>query len=1309
MSYILPQVQVFQEFRLLPSTVISNLNAFVFGPHYQLFRYGEAAEKALIGLGAYDKDNDTDYSYPSQPAGSSVDLSYVKLYMEDVWAEYISIPASDTNPINVVGPNELNKLRAAPVIGTPENSDADGVQMGADTEGWFVGGVDLPEYYYFYPSGGWDGVSAWSADGYKSDITTEDGVFAYQTSESLSGTVEVNATDNPLTAGVFTPGPDGLQFDLDAGTGSATTEMRSDTKIRIQDAAATSYFDLTVDLTKAKDIIDKQVDDGTPLQVTFTTGAGSNAVTFTIDASNFELVIDVAGVGAYDLDGLQAALSGDSDVANYFDISAVTGTGTNAVDDAVDELGSGSSIDGVTTDIMRDGKRIRITKNPYIFATGNGIDNSVQFKDRGVQVGDRIRWQVTDDSLVTHEGTSKIVGFEADQSLAAVADPTTKSTNGATQSATSTTGGLDIVVAGGDNQRVFDGLNTKVHSVDDATGGSIATLPADLAGGVLSDSWTVTITVPGPKGTAQATVENASGTYYREDVLIEDAGTDDGQLYLGNNLYINFDAGSGEDGEFKAGDTYTFSEDVDAAFTAVTSSYVTSGGEYVGLQDTTYIVEVIRGGVFDRVVDVINGLNYTSGTTLTPSIDWDDWTGGDNDDEYILKCITAGGISTAQFEVESLSGDNSPLVQFGAITTDVAIGGRGLVAQFSADGAFAVGDYWIIRVNASRPQVKISDSAGIDQGVLTVVNDADSFNIGDLGATLTFAANPNTEGGFAPNGGLLKGDVFYVPVTAAADGALRTLILSDDLPTAVTSGLDADGDSNPNPNNVSIWLYLVQSSAEIDGKKLQSPPDYNWEATEDEVTVYQDIAVQDTSWGDDYLPVYSADLFVEYRALMTSYTDSIYFISNIGDVEDTLGTIDPDNPLSQGVYNALSNSGDRGVYYMGVPTDDHGGYLDVLDKATLNDDVYGLVPLTQDAQVINSVEAHVDAMSTETSKQWRIAFVSAEMPTEHAIYNLASNPAEEEFYATITEDPTAAGEYTIVKFFDSAGDPSPYTDVLNDVVPGDKVRINFTTDAWGDGTYQTYVVDEGLTNTSLKLVAGPAAPVSLQVKVEVWHEYTVNEMATVVGDQSEAFANRRIYNVFPTVLGAFGVLQSGEFGAAAIAGLCSSVPPQQGLTNIELNGFDDLPMVYSTFNRNQLNSMAEKGTLIIMQDVAGGRIYVRHQVSTATGQGNILTRELSITKNLDSISYYFAGRLQPFIGRYNVTPDLLIVLRTQIEDGLLFLGSFTDIGLIGPQVILSGTEIRQLTEHPTLGDTVVATVDLQLPLPLNVIELHLVV
>lgn len=89
-AYILPQVQVFQEFRQVP-TATQLKNAFVFGPHYQIIR--------SQAIGAYNKDANVDYAYPSQAADSVVDVSFFELYMSNLWAQYALIPESVTSPL----------------------------------------------------------------------------------------------------------------------------------------------------------------------------------------------------------------------------------------------------------------------------------------------------------------------------------------------------------------------------------------------------------------------------------------------------------------------------------------------------------------------------------------------------------------------------------------------------------------------------------------------------------------------------------------------------------------------------------------------------------------------------------------------------------------------------------------------------------------------------------------------------------------------------------------------------------------------------------------------------------------------------------------------------------------------------------------------------------------------------------------------------------------------------------------------------------------------------------------------------------
>jgi len=1428
MAYVLPQVQVFQEFRALPGAVIKNLNAFVFGPQYQPFRFGEPSEKALIGLGAYDKDNDTIYNYPNQPAGSTVDTDFVKLFIENVEAEYIEILADDANPINMVSQNPgRNKLRAAPVIGVAEEGvSTDSVVIDNSTGiGWFIGGVDLPENYYFHPTGGADGSGDFDATEGVSDLsgTGEGARLLYQTTEGLSGQVDITKGSSPLAAGNFVEGPDGLQFDLDAGT----DDLLHSPRINTVTGASGSTFDISVDTNKIKSIIDDLIDNSLTLKANFAADAGSGvgfSVSFVVATRTLTVVIDTVLSPLTTVTTFHDALEADSDISTFFDTSAITGgDGTDAVTTIVDQ----EAVDvftGVDFVQLEDGYRIQISANPFNFSTGNGFNHSAQFKSRGVKVGDVVRFEVIDDALVTHTGQTKVVGFEADQTLARVKATTFHEDNAATQTGTDLTPkiGTNLVVAGPDNQRAMDGTETRVYALHPTW----EKYTGDFPKGIISENITITVKSPGPAGTALADVSYASGTYSRTNVLIEVVlgVADAGRIYVGNNVWVLLNKGAGDaDAEFQTGDSYSFSPNIEAPFTALGSNDVTSGGTYSGPSDTTYVVEVTRGGVFDRIVRRIDGLNnpsqfvvdysgaggnvvdtdaievggqsfefesgggvsagavavtigatiddsfdnlaaaitaqttleaYASNNTttdvmtihapsqllaapnasesiadagitsdidaalLTTTVDFDDWTGGEVNDEYFLRCKSAGTITTALWELSSQLGDNQGTVQFTGLgsANTITLGGKGLKAFMVEEGtpSYTVGDYFIIKVFAARPQVKITDTAGVDQSTFEIVDNDIAVNLGLFGGTITYAANVNTAAGFTPNGGLLKGNIYFVEATAAADGALRTLILADDLPEEVTSGLS--NSTNPDPNNFQINLSLVQTSTQINRKRLESPPDVNFVVTVDDFTAKAGITVQDPSFSETdgslpFLPVQAGNLFLEYRALLSDNTDTIRSISDIGDVISTLGVIDVVNPLAQGVFNALSNSGNRAIFYMATPTDDLAGYLSVLDRASLSDETYGFAPLTQDKQILNAVEAHVNAQSTETEKHWRIAFVGNVLPDEEIIFAKSTHTSTIDFLAKVLDDPDTVGtQFTRVEFVDPSGNPDTgNVDVLDDVKVGDKLRINFATDPFGDPTFEEFIVAELLTSTTLLLQSGPAAAITIGSKVEVIHPRSTQEIAEAVKADAESFANRRVYYVFPSTLGAFGALQSSEFGAAAVAGLSSSVAPQQGLTNIELNGFDDLPLVYSTFSRDQLNLMAEGGALIIMQEIAGGRIFIRHQVSTASFEDDVKTRELSVTKNLDSISFFFAAKLQPFIGRFNITPELLTVLRTNVEDGLFFLGSFTEVGLLGPQILLQGTQITALTEHPVLKDHVIINVDVQLPLPLNVIELHLVV
>lgn len=1517
MSYRRPQVQVFQEFRQLPQNVVANLNAFPFGPNYRLFRY--AYEKSFITPVAYNKDADEIYAYPNQPVGSTVDLTYVKLFMENVWAQYASISATLGTPLVAVSADARNKLRAMPRIDDAEKAKegvdtiTNGVTM--DVGGYAYNSPALPETFYLYPQGGAiaDCLSRLNED--------EDATLAYLSKqEGQRGTVSVLGTDAPLTAGHTVQGPYGLVFDLDAGpraavtltyTGQPTaaqtltlngaahtadsdwtigataretydnlkhylnavgltglievvhvygattaagtvyivysvtptatnalsnattaagafTSLRQPTILTFRDTAGDNLFTLTVDPDSINTSIDESIDSGLALKVKLELIPGAGTSVSWSDATRRLTIGYEAGVTT--LADLRAALAADSDVVAAFDVGEYEGDALAVVDFVADETTS-----AVTTDwdvyMVRDAFRIKVFPNDVTWATGNGFTGSAHFKTRGVRVGDRLRYSVVGTDSEVYTGTTRVVALEADRLASQVLPAEPDADNAATQSADLMYPhtGADIVAAGADNQRDFDGAQTKVYALAAASD----YFPGDYGSGVLSDVYTAEITLAGPAGTARASISTASGAYSRVDVPIlpiiwDDADADNmAMLYLGNNLWMVLHKGAGDaDAEFQLGDQYTFSRAIVAPWTSISQAKVTAGGAYTGPRSTTYRMEVVRGGVFNRTVNAFDGMlnpcravvTYTGlpsdGDTLTiggmvfefdnplspsyapgnvpvdieagdedatyaalveailaqgehlypvqdaaagtvtirgpyanivdadedldnatlavstavlnPVMDFEagDWAPGDVDDEYVLKCTKAGTITNAQFSLTSQRGDDVTVLEFSGsgVGATEELGAQGLSGYFtlsSGSVAFSVGDFWIIKVNGTRPRVKITDAAGVDQSSYEVINDGVAVNVGLYGVTAVFADNRNTEGGFAANGGLVTGDVFHIEAIAAMDGPLQTLVLADDLPVALTTGLAADDSgaittytANYAPTPFNVWLYLLQTSTQLGSKRLQSPPDRNWVAAADGVTVYADMEVQDPSWVDGdgqmpYMPVYQATMYVEYRALVLDYADGIYSLSDIGDVVPELGTVHPDNPLAQGVYNALLNSGDQPVYFMATRSPDLAGFTTVLGQAAKTGSVYGLAPLTRNDTILAAVQAHIADRSGETEKKWRIGFFGTELPVNAVKYDATTfTPAGTAWLATIKDDPATPGEqYTLVEI--TNGTPT----LLSDVVPGDEVRVKYATDAWADETYETYAVASVLSNTKLLLVDGPASPVNVAAKIEIWHTNTAAQIADAVAARSRAFGTRRVYHVFPDVGYIDGVAQTSEFLAAAVAGLNSSVIPQQGLTNTELNGFDNLPAVYGTYTKEQLDVMAGGGTLILMQDAAGDQVYVRHQVSTATSGGNILTTELSVTKNLDAISYYFAGVLAPYIGRYNITPELLVVIQTQVQNGLNYLGSDrTGAGLLGPMVILGdSTQVRRVEQHPTLKDHIVVIVDLQLPLPVNVIQLHLVV
>jgi len=1425
--YIQPQLQVFQEFNVLPPAAVANLNAFVFGPNYVLRRYANSAIRADLFAGVYTEGEQYELSYPMFPGNAVIDAAYTRLYLENVKARYARISENSAAALSIVGNG--NSLQADPVVGTVEQlSTSEGVELEIGGSMTSTPAV-LPDDLYIYPT-----TAPWVRVAEALGLQPTGGTLAVQT--GLTGSVSALALDSGasvMQSGVTVTGPFGLVFDFDtpaeprrvfkltytgqpvsgesltigtdvatvyddfqlgataaetyanlaaylyanvdiveavipmtgaiavvlsAGLEAVSTDLtnatlaapvtfnalRAPVTMKIQ--TATGRLELSPDMRQAVSYFDSSL-AGVPVTVELATGA--------IAGTEFDSATRTLTVSFEDTDTLDAIRSAINAVAGNW--VRVTSFGNLLSTEAAVTV-EGLPAKTVTT-LVPDLYKVHIGASQTVFADGNGGVATGDFAARNVETGDAVtvRYVDGDGELVTKQ--SRVVAVQGIPAASSFQQPAEGAGNAASQFGDSLTlnpGTIDAelpqVVDGSDNQLSASGPLSGIFYLEPGN----RYVRADYATGDISPEFTVRITTQGAPGVARATVLSRGGAQQRTNVPVLAWADDTAAIELGSNLWMRLDAEvPGAETVFRIGDTYSTSRGVNAPWSNTLQAF-SAEGNYTGLRDTTYIASVVSGGTFTQSCKAYAGLQSASSLTIAAAgsialeLGGEEFTGtlsavaaavneadvvaqaaivsgdlvlrgapdviraatvtgassstlrvaelvvspvyavtGDKHAEYKVRCVTGGSLQIARFAVEGTDGLVVTSLSFPASGTAVQLAGSGIsvmIDTMAADGVtetypvFRVGDSWTIALDAMRPRVRISDTAGVDQARTVTVSADSIIPLGVHGLQLRVAANSNTNGFAASSGGLLAGDAVLVTASASKAGVFNRVRLADTI-GPVSAGVLALPRAGADFN-------LMLDSVSADPRDFDDPGSYTWLSGEDSVHVNGNLKVAAPGIAA-LLPVESARMYINYRALSQAYTDGIYSMPTIGGITAELGEIHPDNPLAQGLHQAMLNS-TRPVYYAATPSDDLAGYQSVLELAANTAQVYSMAPMTRDQAVLDMVAAHTHAMSAEDVKQWRIAIVGVQTDSIDTL--VTGN-------ATLTE----TDDGLLVVF------PSG-TELMGTVGIGDTVSLGISADAWGARIADTYRVTSVESNTSLRVVPVSVMSgviTSVPEPVEVTRVLSNLVRAARVAARSSSFASRRVYSVFPESFEYNGLTLTAEFAAAAVAGLVSAMAPQRPLTNSELVG---LGVFENTFNRADLNTMAEGGTFILAQEAEGGRTYVRHQISTQSADGNLLTSEMSVTKNLDAASYYLANLMSPFHGRYNITEELIQTMEVTLTAGLDYLtSSKTGAGLLGPMLLTEGTAVREVSQHPTMKDHVIAIADLGMPIPNNVTQLRLVV
>ena len=610
-------------------------------------------------------------------------------------------------------------------------------------------------------------------------------------------------------------------------------------------------------------------------------------------------------------------------------------------------------------------------------------------------------------------------------------------------------------------------------------------------------------------------------------------------------------------------------------------------------------------------------------------------------------------------------------------------------------GAFLKSD----RSNADTAARVAVTSSGVDSSGSVLVEKDMAFPIGSYGVFATFTAGSV---GAGDDEGLVAGDVFYIGAKAARLGPYTIIELNDALPAPFLYV-----DEYPNLN---VELFAMIPKAEIPSLRDLVEGTANWVQVENYITVNSaattylpSLVIGDTP---ARLPIEQAKVFVQHRDLLQDNVVSIGSVRSGGQIERTLGLIHPDNPLAQGVNDAVLNANGAVVYYIGVESDDLAGYLAAIEIAKKSDKVYSFAPMTFDRAIQDAVVSHVNAYSTPEVGRWRIAWLSCQDKKTKALYDLKENGSP--WVGTITDDLQVPGSQNRLVTMQGA------SFIDDGIRANDSVRFNFRLNADGQITYDELFVDEVRTQTTLALTTSIPSPLNAPVKMEIVRHFTRDERASNLSLIGGEYNNRRVRVVFPDEYkyeagDGTMVTKQGYFMAAALAGLRSGVVPHQGLTNTQVLGASDLSKVVSEFTQDQLNVMAEQGIWIVTQEIVGATPYARHQLTT--DERSLNTSEDSITTNVDNISYALKHTLEPYIGTYNVNPENLLVIRDAIIGELTFRATSTRTVRAGNQLTSFSAEddILLLQQNPTYKDRIDVEVKLNVPYPLNYINLKLIV
>lgn len=468
-------------------------------------------------------------------------------------------------------------------------------------------------------------------------------------------------------------------------------------------------------------------------------------------------------------------------------------------------------------------------------------------------------------------------------------------------------------------------------------------------------------------------------------------------------------------------------------------------------------------------------------------------------------------------------------------------------------------------------------------------------------------------------------------------------------------------------------------------------------ANEDAVTIKKDVKVS-TAVTDTAAQVVSATVYLSYRALRRDIANDFLTITSQSNAEAKIGKVNINNPMSVAASLIASAVSDMSYRILPIETDDANGYRQALDILSTNEDIYVIVPLTNDKDVVSAYASHCTTLSEPEKSKWRIVYASQEMPSTKVMVEindgqLVKGSTDTECYVKDTANGMfVTNNARVTDFVDIYNASNSYQYSLQIIEVLNESVVTCSTTKW-------MRTSEGYSELEDKVtVASQEA-----VKYEVVRVLDTQGVADAISGIADSFKNKRLRLVYPDTImlniNSVSEMVPSYYLCVTLGAMRAGYPPHQGFSTIGLSGISRVLRANNMFSDDQLADMAGNGVFWVVQDTPEELPYVLYQTTTDNTQ--LETAEDSCVAVVDYASRYLKINLKNVLGRYNVNTISVNYVKTVINSVLDDMTS-TSYQYIGP--ILTGAELLSVE---TEGDKIKPTVHIEIPYPVNGVDVTL--